>query len=171
MEYQKSEPTQHTSRVTVRQAHRPESTRGTHHTAVRRLLVRAPNWIGDAVMCEPALSGLRSLFPQAELTLLAKSSIAELFFAYPGLDRVLVYDDKGVHAGLSGKWTLAGTLRRHGFDLAVLFQNAFEAAFLTWLAGIPRRYGYWQESERHRQHGSDDDLERPFHPVPRSLVM
>jgi len=26
--------------------------------------------------------------------------------------------------------------------LAVLFQNAFEAAFLTWLAGIPRRYGY-----------------------------
>ncbi len=142
MEYQKSEPTQHTSRVTVRQAHRPESTRGTHHTAVRRLLVRAPNWIGDAVMCEPALSGLRSLFPQAELTLLAKSSIAELFFAYPGLDHVLVYDDKGSHAGLPGKWTLAGTLRRHGFDLAVLFQNAFEAAFLTWLAGIPRRYGY-----------------------------
>lgn len=113
-----------------------------HHASIQRLLVRAPNWIGDAVMCEPALSGLRSLFPQAELTLLAKTSIAELFIAYPGLDQVLVYDDKGIHAGLSGKWTLAGTLRRHRFDLAVLFQNAFEAAFLTWLAGIPRRYGY-----------------------------
>jgi heptosyltransferase-2 len=142
VEDQKSEPTPHASRVTVRQAHRPESNRGTHHAAIHRLLVRAPNWIGDAVMCEPAISGLRSLFPQAELTLLAKPSIVELFFAYPGLDRVLVYDDKGTHAGLSGKWTLAGTLRRHGFDLAVLFQNAFEAAFLTWLAGIPRRYGY-----------------------------
>ena len=114
----------------------------TSHAAFRRIVVRAPNWIGDAVMCEPALRGLRSLFPQAELTLLAKPAIAELFVAYPGLTRVVVYEDKGPHAGLSGKWTLAGTLRRHHFDLAVLFQNAFEAALLSWLAGIPRRYGY-----------------------------
>lgn len=107
-----------------------------------RILVRAPNWIGDAVMCEPALRGLRSLFPNAEITLLAKPAIAELFIAYPGINRRLVYDDRGIHAGLSGKWALAGLLRRHQFDLAVLFQNAFEAALLTWLAGIRRRYGY-----------------------------
>jgi heptosyltransferase-2 len=110
--------------------------------SIRRVLVRAPNWIGDAVMCEPALRGLRSLFPQTELTLLAKAAVAELFVGYAGLDRVSVYDDKGTHAGLAGKWTLAGTLRQHRFDMAVLFQNAFEAAFITWLAGIPRRYGY-----------------------------
>lgn len=109
---------------------------------IRRVLVRAPNWIGDAVMCEPALRGLRSLFPQAEITLLAKSVVAELFIGYAGLDHVLVYDDKETHAGLGGKWTLAGTLRQHRFDLAVLFQNAFEAAFIAWLAGIPRRCGY-----------------------------
>lgn len=110
--------------------------------SIRRVLVRAPNWIGDAVMCEPALRGLRSLFPQAELTLLAKGAVAELFVGYTGLNRVIVYDDKGAHEGLAGKWTLAGTLRQHRFDLAVLFQNAFEAAFIAWLAGIPRRYGY-----------------------------
>lgn len=110
--------------------------------SIKRVLVRAPNWIGDAVMCEPALRGLRSLFSQAELTLLAKGPVAELFAGHTGLNRVLVYDDKGAHAGLAGKWTLAGWLRQHRFDLAVLFQNAFEAAFITWLAGIPRRYGY-----------------------------
>jgi heptosyltransferase-2 len=113
-----------------------------HKNLPRNILVRAPNWIGDAVMCEPAVRGLRSLFPEAELTMLAKPAIAELFVAHPGLTRVLVYDDKGAHAGISGKWSLAGTLRRHRFDMAVLFQNAFEAAFLAWLAGIPRRYGY-----------------------------
>ncbi len=107
-----------------------------------RILVRAPNWIGDAVMCEPALRGLRSLFPNAEITLLAKPAIAELFIGYTGIDRRLVYADRGIHAGLSGKWALAGLLRRHQFDLAVLFQNAFEAALITWLAGIRRRYGY-----------------------------
>ena len=113
-----------------------------HNGSPSRILVRAPNWIGDAVMCEPALRGLRLRYPSAEITLLAKPAIAELFIAYPGIDRRLVYDDRGIHAGLSGKWTLAGLLRRHRFDLAVLFQNAFEAALITWLAGIRRRYGY-----------------------------
>ena len=108
----------------------------------RNVLVRGPNWLGDAVMCEPALRGLTQLFPEAEITLLAKPAIAELFIGHPALARVLIYDDRGRHAGLTGKWTLAGLLRRHRFDLAVLLQNAFEAALLAFLAGVPRRYGY-----------------------------
>ena len=113
-----------------------------HSNPPRTILVRAPNWLGDAVMCEPALGGLHSLFPNAELTLLAKTSVAELFANDPRIAHCLIYDEKGEHAGLMGKWTLAGALRRYQFEMAVLFQNAFEAAFLTWLAGIPRRYGY-----------------------------
>jgi heptosyltransferase-2 len=104
--------------------------------------VRGPNWLGDAVMCEPALRGLRILFPDAQIALLVKPAVADLFAGHPALTRVLTYDTEGRHAGLSGKWALAGQLRRQGFDLAVLFQNAFEAAFLTFLAGVSRRYGY-----------------------------
>jgi heptosyltransferase-2 len=85
---------------------------------------------------------LRRLFPDAQIALLVKPAVADLFAGHPALTRVLTYDTKGRHAGLSGKWALAGQLRRQGFDLAVLFQNAFEAAFLTFLAGVPRRYGY-----------------------------
>jgi heptosyltransferase-2 len=109
---------------------------------IKRIVVRGPNWLGDAVMCEPALRGLRRLFPGAQIALLVKPAVADLFAGHPALTRVLTYDTKGRHAGLSGKWALAGQLRRQGFDLAVLFQNAFEAAFLTFLAGVPRRYGY-----------------------------
>ena len=109
---------------------------------VQQILVRGPNWLGDAVMCEPALRGLRRLFPQASMTLLVKPSVAGLFESHPAVDRIFLYDDKGRHAGLAGKWRLAGDLRQQRFDLAVLFQNAFEAALLTTLAGIRRRYGY-----------------------------
>lgn len=105
-------------------------------------MVRAPNWIGDAVMCEPALRGLRSLFPHAEVTLLAKPPVADLFLGHASITHVVLYDNHRLHAGVAGKWVLAETLRQRRFDLAVLFQNAFEAAFLAWLAGIPRRYGY-----------------------------
>jgi len=93
-------------------------------------------------MCEPALRGLRKLFPDAQIALLVKPAVADLFTGHPALTRVLTYDSKGRHAGLFGKWALAEQLRRQSFDLAVLFQNAFEAAFLTFLAGVPRRYGY-----------------------------
>ncbi|HAN48636.1 MAG TPA: hypothetical protein DCQ20_07130 [Nitrospira sp.] len=93
-------------------------------------------------MCEPALSQVRTLFPQAEITLLVKPGIADLLAQHPEVNRTLVYDDRGRHAGLVGKWTLAAVLRRHRFDLAILFQNAFEAALISFLAGIPRRFGY-----------------------------
>jgi len=99
-------------------------------------------------MSEPALAALRELFPTAEITLLVKPAIAELLRGHPALQRILVYEDPGRHVGITGKWTLAGTLRRLRFDLAILFQNAFEAALVTFLAGIPRRYGYATDGRR-----------------------
>ena len=109
---------------------------------IKRILVRGPNWLGDAVMSEPALRGLQKLFPDAQISLLVKPAVADLFKDHPALTHVLTYESNGRHTGLSGKWVLAGELRRKGFDLAILFQNAFEAAFLTFLASVPRRYGY-----------------------------
>ncbi len=110
--------------------------------SVKRLLVRTPNWIGDAVMSEPALSAVRKLFPSAEITWLAKPAIAELFQGHPACDKVVVYEDRGRHSGITGKWALAEMLRGQRYELAILLQNAFEAAMLAFLSGIPRRFGY-----------------------------
>ncbi|WP_455388862.1 lipopolysaccharide heptosyltransferase II [Petrachloros mirabilis] len=108
----------------------------------KNILVRGPNWLGDAVMCEPALRGLRLIAPDAIISLLVKPAVAELFMGHPAINHLVLYEDKGRHAGLSGKWALAGELRKANFDLALLFQNAFEAALLAFVAGVPRRYGY-----------------------------
>jgi heptosyltransferase II len=113
-----------------------------HGLSPVRILIRGTNWIGDAVMSEPALSAIRLAFPKADITLLVKPAIAELFQRHPAIDHLLVYEHRGRHARLSGKWALGSELRRGRFDLAILFQNAFEAALLAFLAGIPRRYGY-----------------------------
>ena len=110
--------------------------------AVKRILVRGTNWIGDAVLTTPALVAIRKGFPQAKIALLAKPAIAELLHRHPAVDEIVLYRDPGPHAGLGGKLTLARLLRRGRYDLAILFQNAFEAAAITALAGIPNRYGY-----------------------------
>ncbi|MEX5213200.1 MAG: lipopolysaccharide heptosyltransferase II [Nitrospiraceae bacterium] len=109
---------------------------------VARILLRVPNWIGDAVMCEPAIRALHRMYPEACITVLGRSSIVELLEGHPDVATAMVYDHRARHQGLGGKWTLVQELRVRRFDLAVLFQNAFEAAFITALAGIPRRYGY-----------------------------
>lgn len=108
---------------------------------IRNILVRATNWLGDAVMNTPAMEVLREVFPAARITVLATPLVAELFTPHNAVDEVIVYDKKGRHAGLAGKLKLASELRLHRFDLAVLLQDAFDAALITWLAGIPRRMG------------------------------
>lgn len=106
------------------------------------LLVRAVNWLGDAVLTTPALGAVRAAFPRARISLAARPLVAELFRGHPDVDEVLVYDKAGVHAGAAGMLRMAGELRRGRFDSALLFQNAFDAALLAFLAGVPERTGY-----------------------------
>ncbi|MDT7041812.1 lipopolysaccharide heptosyltransferase II [Candidatus Nitronereus thalassa] len=109
---------------------------------VRRILVRGPNWVGDAVMCTPALQGIRQTFPSADICLLARPAVAQLLQNHPSVNDTIVYEHQAQHAGLMGRLRLAMNLQTMHFDLAILFPNALDAAILTFLARIPNRYGY-----------------------------
>jgi heptosyltransferase II len=109
---------------------------------IRKILIRSTNWIGDAVMTTPAMGAVRAAFPTAEIVVAANPPVAELLYGHPACDRLLVYDRKGRHKGLPGLWRFSREIWKERFDLAILFQNAFEAAVLTLAAGIHRRAGY-----------------------------
>lgn len=108
----------------------------------KKILIRSTNWIGDAVMTTPAVRTIRENFPAAEITILAYPWVADIFRASPHVDRVMLYEKKGRHKGLAGMWRLGRELAAQRFDLAILLQNAFSAALLALLAGIPVRAGY-----------------------------
>jgi len=110
---------------------------------IERILVRGTNWLGDAVMTTPALERLRSSFPQSEITMLATPLTAGLFQSSPIVNDVIEYERR--EKGVSAFFQTAATLRARRFDLAVLFQNAFEAALLTWLSGINLRIGFAEQ--------------------------
>ncbi len=109
---------------------------------ISNILLRSANWVGDAVMTTPAIRGIRRNFPRARISILAKPWVAPVFSNNRHIDKVLIYDIEGRHKGWSGIIRLARDLKIYHFDMAVLFQNAFEAALLTFLAGIPIRLGY-----------------------------
>jgi lipopolysaccharide heptosyltransferase II len=110
--------------------------------SVRRLLIRGTNWVGDSILSLPALKRARLEFPQAKITLLVLPWVAGIYEGCTSIDDIWLYDRRELHRGLSGKLRLIRELRERRFDAALLFQNAFEAAVLARLAGIPVRAGY-----------------------------
>ncbi len=105
------------------------------------ILVRATNWVGDAVMSLPALRAIRERFPQAHIAILARPSVADLYVRESFASEIIVYN-------LQSSWSMGRELRGRQFDCAILLQNAFEAAWIAWLAKIPTRIGYKRDGRQ-----------------------
>jgi len=108
-----------------------------------KILVRGTNWVGDAVMTIPALRELRRIFPDAELTLYTRTWAEGIFRDGALFDEILTFDK--TKSKIKDALTQAKELKKHNFDLAVLFPNSFETALVAKLAKIPRRFGYSKE--------------------------
>jgi heptosyltransferase-2 len=99
---------------------------------VDRLVVRAPNWVGDAVLSLGAVRDLRRNFPRSRLEVLARPWVAPLYEAVKEVDAVR--PSGGFH---TDRRSLRGQ-----FDAAVLLPNSFASAAAVRAAGIPERWGY-----------------------------
>jgi heptosyltransferase-2 len=101
---------------------------------VTRVIVRAPNWLGDAVMALPALAAVRRAFAGRTLIVAARASIAPLFeegtAAAP--DAILTVD----------RAREAEQLRAAGADAILLLPNSFRSAWTARRSGIAERWGY-----------------------------
>jgi heptosyltransferase-2 len=107
-----------------------------------KILVRATNWVGDAIMAMPALRAVRARFPEAQIAILARPYVADVYRGQGVSDELIAYDPEKAHAGFRGREILVTELRAKKFDVALLLQNAFDAAWIAWRAGISERIGY-----------------------------
>ena len=96
-------------------------------------------------MALPALRAVRARFPDAKIAILARPYAVDIYRGQKICDELLAYDPKGVHEGMGGRERLARELRAQNFDVALLLQNAFDAAWLAWRARIPQRIGYGRD--------------------------
>lgn len=107
-----------------------------------KILIRATNWVGDAIMALPAIRAVRVKFPEARIAILARPYVLDIYRDQNVADELIAYDRTGEYKGFHGREKLAAHLRARNFDVALLLQNAFDAAFLAWRAKIPERIGY-----------------------------
>jgi heptosyltransferase-2 len=107
-----------------------------------KILIRATNWVGDAIMALPAIRAVRHRFPDAEIAIVARPYVADIYRDQEVCNELIPYEPNGLHAGLAGRERLSAEIRARKFDVALLLQNAFDAAWLAWRAKIPERIGY-----------------------------
>ncbi|MDX6765350.1 MAG: hypothetical protein SFU85_01020 [Candidatus Methylacidiphilales bacterium] len=99
------------------------------------LLLRSPNWLGDAVIGLPAVQALQhKLPPGSRFSVLTPGKLADFWKIVPGIDHVLTVDPN--------LWITADSLRPFHFDTALIFPNSLRTAAEPWLARIPRRIGF-----------------------------
>lgn len=92
-----------------------------------RVLVRTPNWLGDAVMAIPALRAIRAGRPDCHLAVLTPPKLASLWKGQSFVDEIHTHPD---------------TVPRGRFEAVILLPNSLRSALEAWRLGIPRRFGY-----------------------------
>lgn len=102
-----------------------------------RVLVRLPNWLGDVVLCTPALGALAEARPDLEVTALVKPGLQDLARTLPAVREVLLLEGTSPVA----LWRQSRVLRRRRFDAALIFPKGFREALLCAMARIPVRCG------------------------------
>jgi heptosyltransferase-2 len=109
---------------------------------MQRVVIVAPNWLGDAVMALPAIADVRRAFGDAALHVAARAPVAPLYTMVGGVDEVIALPGRGgVSAMLSWKAD-AAVIAAGRFDAAILLPNSFASALVVRRAGVPERWGF-----------------------------
>lgn len=101
-----------------------------------RILIRSTNWLGDAVMSAPAVRAIKRGRPDARVSILTKSKLADFWKTVAEVDEIIAIEPGET------VWAVARKIAAQRFDAAVLFPNSVRAAIEVWLARVPRRVGF-----------------------------
>lgn len=110
--------------------------------ATERVVLVAPNWLGDAVMALPAMADVRRQFPSAHMAVAARAAVAPMFSMVEGVDEVVTLPGRGGLRAVSSWRHDAAALATGRFDTTLLFPNSFASAFTASRSGIHDRWGY-----------------------------
>ena len=116
--------------------------------------------IGDVLLTTPAIRLLRQSFPNAHITMVVNKGTEDVLRHNPHLDRVLTVDRA---TGVAGQWRLLRALRQRRYVTSVDFASGDRAAWLGFLAGVPRRIAL-RAPEGARRFLNNKSLEVPAPP-------
>jgi heptosyltransferase-2 len=113
---------------------------------VLRILVVAPNWIGDALMAQPLLSRLHEKAGGLQLDVLAPEWVAPVVRRMPEVHEAIAVPFRHGGLQLRERWRIGRELRGRAYQQAIVLPNTWKSALVPFFADIPLRSGYVGES-------------------------
>ncbi len=110
-----------------------------------RILIIAPNWIGDTIMAQPLFRLLKEQAPDAILDVLAPPGPAAVLKHMPEIRHIHPTHFFHKKLELFARWKCARQLQKIGYTHAYILPNSAKSALIPWMAGIPIRIGYTGE--------------------------
>jgi heptosyltransferase-2 len=115
---------------------------------MNRILVIAPNWIGDAVMSQPLLAAIKASYPHAVIDVLATPWVAPVYRACSEVTELIEADLRHGQLQWGLRRTLAAQIKKRNYASCYVLPNSLKSALIPWLATIPARIGYQGELRR-----------------------
>ncbi len=109
---------------------------------MRKILIVAPNWIGDALLAQPLFARLRKKLPGVLIDALAPPWTAPVLRRMPEIDEVIAAPFDHGELALAARWRLGRSLRSRRYDEAIVLPNTFKSALVPFFADIPLRAGF-----------------------------
>jgi len=108
-------------------------------TPDKKLILRLPGWLGDAVACEPVLRALAEFYSAAGLAgnLTVAAPMRLVMFLSPAFEGVQWMATDRAPADRPAGW--------RGHDVALLLTGSFRSAWMVWRARIPERIGWGRD--------------------------
>lgn len=107
-----------------------------YNPVVKKILVRVPQWLGDAVVSTVFLTRLKQREKEAQISVLCPSTLASLFETHPAVTSVLILPTPQKSIFTTGKM-----IRVQNFDEAYILPRSFRSALEAFLGRVPRRVG------------------------------
>ncbi|HEX4326534.1 MAG TPA: lipopolysaccharide heptosyltransferase II [Burkholderiales bacterium] len=110
-----------------------------------RLLIVAPNWLGDSLMAQPLLTRFKAKAPRIAIDVLAVPAVAPVFRRMAEVEQVYEADFRHGRFGLAERWRL-GRQFAGRYSQAIILPNSWKSALVPFFASIDLRIGYIGES-------------------------
>jgi heptosyltransferase-2 len=117
-----------------------------------KILIVQTSFLGDTILSTPVITGIKQVYPDAELWMMTTPLSTHLVRRDPLLAGVIAYDKRGKDKGFSGLFAMARRLRAMGFDRVYSLHRSYRTAALLFLAKIPVRIGFREARLRFMYH-------------------
>ena len=124
---------------------------------MKKILVIAPSWIGDAVMSQPLISKIKEAPISCEIDILASSWVQPIYRKIPQVSKVLLNPYLHGQLKLKSRLQFATSIKNKRYDECYVLPNSFKSALIPFFAKIPKKGRQIPEKGRvytmtHRKH-------------------